>query len=179
MAQQVKNLLQSRRPGSMFGSGKSPGEGNGNPLQYSCLGNPVDREAWRATVHGVIKEHHTTEHQHIHLVKRLREVEEQRFSTSNASCLLSLQPASAQVWAPGGSIELHIVQTLPGLLACHQDFPSLSSIAKKTGWRCSETGGPGINQVHLQILGDGGRILFLAKISLGKGCGRYQLKEHS
>ena len=33
-------------------SGRSPGEGNGNPLQYSCLGNPIDREAWRATFHG-------------------------------------------------------------------------------------------------------------------------------
>ena len=33
-----------------------PGEGNGNPLQYSCLGNPLDREGWWATVHGVAKE---------------------------------------------------------------------------------------------------------------------------
>ena len=37
------------------GSGRSPGGGNGNPLQYSCLKNPMDREAWRATVHGVTK----------------------------------------------------------------------------------------------------------------------------
>ena len=35
--------------------GISPGEGNGNPLQYSCLGNPMDRGAWRATIHGVAK----------------------------------------------------------------------------------------------------------------------------
>ena len=41
--------------GSIPGSGRSPGEGNGNPLQYSCLGNPIDRGAWRATVHGVTK----------------------------------------------------------------------------------------------------------------------------
>ena len=40
--------------------GRSPGEGNGNPLQYSHLGNPMDREAWRATVHGVTKESDTT-----------------------------------------------------------------------------------------------------------------------
>ena len=39
-------------PGSIPGSGRSPGEGNGNPLQYSCLGNPLARGAWRATVHG-------------------------------------------------------------------------------------------------------------------------------
>ena len=41
--------------GSIHGSGKSPGEGNGNPLQYSCLENPMDREAWWATGHGVAK----------------------------------------------------------------------------------------------------------------------------
>ena len=35
--------------------GRSPGEGNGNPLQYSCLENPMDRGAWQATVHGVTK----------------------------------------------------------------------------------------------------------------------------
>ena len=37
-------------PGSVAGSGRSPGEGNGNPLQYSCLGNPMDRGAWWARV---------------------------------------------------------------------------------------------------------------------------------
>ena len=42
-------------PGSVPGSGRSPGEGNGNPLQYSCLENPMDRGAWRATVYGVTK----------------------------------------------------------------------------------------------------------------------------
>ena len=41
--------------GSISGSGRSPGEGNGNPLQYSCLENPMDRGAWWATVHGVAK----------------------------------------------------------------------------------------------------------------------------
>ena len=37
--------------GSILESGRSPGEGNGRPLQYSCLGHPMDREAWQATVH--------------------------------------------------------------------------------------------------------------------------------
>ena len=40
-------------PGSIPGSGRSPAEGNGYPLQFSCLENPMDRGAWRATVHGV------------------------------------------------------------------------------------------------------------------------------
>ena len=39
--------------GSIPGLGRSPGEGNGNPLQYSCLENPMDRGAWQAIVHGV------------------------------------------------------------------------------------------------------------------------------
>ena len=43
-------------PGSTPGSGRSPGEGNGNLLQYSCLGDPMDRGAWHAAVHGVTKE---------------------------------------------------------------------------------------------------------------------------
>ena len=42
-------------PGLIPGLGRSPGEGNGNPLQYSCLEKPRDRGAWRATVHGVPK----------------------------------------------------------------------------------------------------------------------------
>ena len=42
-------------PGSIPGLGRSPGEGSGNPFQYSCLENPKDGEAWYATVHGVSK----------------------------------------------------------------------------------------------------------------------------
>ena len=40
-------------PASISGSGRSPRQGNGNPLQYSCLGNPMDKGAWWTTVHGV------------------------------------------------------------------------------------------------------------------------------
>ena len=61
----VKNLPanagDTRDLGSIPGLGRSPGVGNGKPLQYSCLGNPMDRGAWRATVHGVEKSD-TTEH---------------------------------------------------------------------------------------------------------------------
>ena len=51
-SQMVKNLGDL---GSFPGLGQSPGEGNGNPLQYSCLGNPMDRETWWAIPHGVAK----------------------------------------------------------------------------------------------------------------------------
>ena len=47
--------------GSIPGSGRSPGVGNGHPLQYSCLGNPMDREAWWTIVHGGHKESDMTE----------------------------------------------------------------------------------------------------------------------
>ena len=47
--------------GSIPGSGRSPEGGHGNPLQYSCLENSMDREAWRATVYGVTKDSDTTE----------------------------------------------------------------------------------------------------------------------
>ena len=52
----IKNLPASTGDiSSISGSQRSLGEGNGNPLQYSCLENPMDRGAWRATVHGVPK----------------------------------------------------------------------------------------------------------------------------
>ena len=44
--------------GLIAGSGRSPGKGNGNPLQYSCLENPMDRGDWQATVHGVARVGH-------------------------------------------------------------------------------------------------------------------------
>ena len=53
----VKNLpVNIRDKGLIPGSGRSPGEVNGHSLQYSCLGNPMDREAWWATARGVAKE---------------------------------------------------------------------------------------------------------------------------
>ena len=51
----VESACSARDPGSILGSGRSPGEGNSNPLQYFCLENPTDRGAWQATVHGVSK----------------------------------------------------------------------------------------------------------------------------
>ena len=54
----VKNPPETQETGdvgSIPGSGRSPGGRNDNPVQYSCLENPMDRGAWRATVHGVVK----------------------------------------------------------------------------------------------------------------------------
>ena len=60
----VKNLPANagdiRDAGLILGSGRSPGEGNGNPLHYSCLGNPIDRVVWPANIHGVAIQWDTT-----------------------------------------------------------------------------------------------------------------------
>ena len=56
VAQTVKaSAYKAEDPGLIPGSGRSSGEGNGNPLQYSCLENPMDGGAWQATVRGVAK----------------------------------------------------------------------------------------------------------------------------
>ena len=61
MAQMVKNLPNTGDWGSISGSGRSLGGGNGNPLQLSCLEIFMDRGAWQAKAHGVNKELDTTE----------------------------------------------------------------------------------------------------------------------
>ena len=63
----VKNLpANAGDADSISGSGRSPGEGNGNPLQYFCLENPMDRGAWWGTVHGVTKKYDwLVEHTHV------------------------------------------------------------------------------------------------------------------
>ena len=57
------NAGDIRDASSIPGLGRSPGEGNGNPLQYFCLENPMDRGSWQAIVHGVT-ESDTIEHTH-------------------------------------------------------------------------------------------------------------------
>ena len=54
-------------PGLVPASGRSPGEGNGHPLQCSCLENPMDRGAWRAIVHGVAKSETELSIKHFHI----------------------------------------------------------------------------------------------------------------
>ena len=62
-----ESACNMRDLGLIPGSGRSPGKGNGNPLHYSCLGNPMDREAWRAKVHGVAKNQTRLSDYHFHM----------------------------------------------------------------------------------------------------------------
>ena len=66
----VKNLPanagDARDTGLIPGLGRSPGRGNGNPLQYSCLENPMDTQDWQATVRGGLKESDITERLNVH-----------------------------------------------------------------------------------------------------------------
>ena len=64
---QVAKWKRIHLPGLIPGSERSPGEGHGNPLQYSCLENPMDSGAWWATVCGGHKESGMTEHAHMHI----------------------------------------------------------------------------------------------------------------
>ena len=84
--------------GSIPGSGRLPGGGHGNPLQYSCLGNPMDQGAWRATVHGVTKNW-----------TRL----------SNWSCSRSL--AAIGLWAPEDYILPSVMGPSPPCPLCGRD----------------------------------------------------------
>ena len=69
MAQTVENLPANAGDlGLISGPGRSPGEGNGNPLQYSCLENSMDRGAWWATVHGVTESQTRLSDKHFHFV---------------------------------------------------------------------------------------------------------------
>ena len=74
--------------GSIPGSGRSPGGGHGHPLQYSCLGNPMDRGAWRATVHGVSRRQHnwSTKQAHTKLITHRPTVNACRIVVVLVSC---------------------------------------------------------------------------------------------
>ena len=69
VAQTVESACNVGHPGSIPGSGRSSGEGNGNPLQYSCLENPMDGGAWPVTVQGVERVRHITTHTQIQTAK--------------------------------------------------------------------------------------------------------------
>ena len=93
------NAGGARDVGSIFGSGRSPGEGKGNPLQYSCLGNPMDRGAQWATVHGVAKSQtqlSNQTHTHTHTQDYFKSRINVQFSSVAQSCPTLCDPMNPE-----------------------------------------------------------------------------------
>ena len=106
-------------PGSILKSGRSPGEGNGNPLQYSCLGNPMDRRTWWAIVHGVPKSQ--------------TELRGWHFSLHEQAQGTSLYCAGWALWGLQGRIQLLS-------LVFRSHWESETSWGKWVGWAEMNTG---------------------------------------
>ena len=89
------NTEDARDMGLIPGSGRSPGEGSDNPLQYSCLGNPMNRGAWRATVHGFAVRHNlsTKQQQIILLLHSVLGVSKVTYLQTGAETLPSNYPS--------------------------------------------------------------------------------------
>ena len=116
-------------PGSIPGLGRFPGEGNGNPLQYSCLENPLDRGAWQTTVHGVAKSR--TRLSNLTLLLLYPKVKHSISTRSSSTAvLLSMAPVkqhplAAQLQAgstqsPRDSLRWRICHCPPGCSSSHQ-----------------------------------------------------------
>ena len=104
----------ARDMGSIPGSGRSPGEGNGNPLQYSSLGNPMNRGAQWATVHGVAKSQTQLINQtHTHTHDYFKSCIDVQFSSVTQSCLTLCNSMN---------------HSMPGLSVHHQ-LPEFTQIA--------------------------------------------------
>ena len=105
----VKNTLANAGDtgdvGSIPGLGRSCGGGNGNSLQYSCLENPMDREAWQATVHGVAKSQSgLNTHTHTNFIRVSTELGRQMSNTS--ACFLDIYTSQLKQWESRGEGEL-------------------------------------------------------------------------
>ena len=88
-------------PSSITGSGRSPGEGNGNPLQYSCLENSMDRGTWRTTVHGVTKSR--TRLRDYHFTSFLFLISEEEVFFNLLLSIQGLQAAFGFMWPAGAA----------------------------------------------------------------------------
>ena len=104
-----ESACSSGQPGMILGLGRSPGEGNGNPLQYSCLENSIDEGAWQVTVHGIAKSQtRLSNFTHFHSQNKLHLVSftvfiQFEFNSVQFSCSVmsnSLQPHESQYTRP-------------------------------------------------------------------------------
>ena len=116
VAQMARIYLQSGYLGSIPGSGRPLGEGHGSPLQYSCLENPMDRGAWRATVHGSQRVRrngvtNTRAHTHTHTHTRTQHLESSGGFADSGTAAPHPHPASPCTWvlsASAGLLPVHL-----------------------------------------------------------------------
>ena len=133
VAQMVKNQAAMQETwvwdlGLIPGSGRSPGEGHGNPLQYSCLENPRDRGAWRATVPGVTKSRTRLSAWHFHFSLLLSTMPVFLFLFKYAYLFFSHTKLSASRWCL--SLSLHCFQAAKKSLS-----PQTVNIIIHFSWR--------------------------------------------
>ena len=164
MAQRIKHLPAMRRPGSIPGLGRSPGEGNGNPLQYSCLENPMDRGDWRATVYRVTKGRTLLSDftffsfflsQLLMCIIKLTDLTSQ---CKLISLMANLDPLSECVWRGDRYVLIHFSHVrlfvIPWTVA-HQAPLSMDSPGRNTGVArpsSSRSSNPGVRYVSLCLL---------------------------
>ena len=86
-----ESACNAEDPSSIPGSQISPGEGNGNPVQYSCLENSMDRGVWQATIHGVTKSRKQLSNQHFHFHCSMEKNIKSIFSYTHTQIYISLQ----------------------------------------------------------------------------------------
>ena len=133
--------------GSIPGLGRSPGEGNGNPLQYSCLENPIDRGAWWATIHGVWKELDTTEWLTVFTPLHSLQGSEYENKQTHFSHMrithfaMFLGIADMEMPELGYSGQWHLTSEQEGALVCFRRGPPEDSRIHKTTHRGSESRG--------------------------------------
>ena len=110
--------------GSIPRSGRSPGAGNGNPLQYSCQDNPMDRGGWWTTVHGVTKELDMTEHTCTHNCKVLPKGQELQaaYRDFQPKCPSPWKQAPRTYWDLCSEETRKLQKTKTALKGCAQNF---------------------------------------------------------
>ena len=100
--------------GSICGLGRSPGKGNGNRLQCSCLGNSMNRGGWRAIVHGVAKSQTWLSDQHFHFISVIREIQKRHVKKRSTSLIVqfsSVASDSATPWTATHQASLSITNS--------------------------------------------------------------------
>ena len=115
---------------SIPGSGGSPGEGNGNPLQYSCLGNPMDRGAWWATAHGVTKSQTWLSNwTHTHIISKLDGMTTWQLKINRRAKIISKRNQIRELINEFSKARVHKVSSLLKMPSSRvRKFPSVHSL---------------------------------------------------